>query len=58
MWKSLIYSMNYEWAARKLLPGNSTLFEYDIQFEDNERFCVAFYSEELTLSVRIVTLSK
>jgi hypothetical protein len=49
MWQ--IDDLFLEWTARKLLPGNSTLFEYDIQFEYNESFCVAVYRGESTLSV-------
>ncbi len=49
MWQ--IEDVFHEWAARKLLPGNSTLFEYDVQFEDNKGFCVAVFSEDSTLSV-------
>ena len=54
MWQ--IEDLFHEWAARKLLLGISTLFEYDIQFDDNESFCVVVYRGESTLSVSFTLL--
>jgi hypothetical protein len=45
MWQ--IEDLFHEWAARNILLGISTLFEFDFQFEVNESFCVAVYSYEL-----------
>jgi hypothetical protein len=48
MWQ--IEDLFHEWAARKLLLGISTLFEYDIQLEDNKRFGESTLFVSFTLS--------